>query len=102
MLIFRCNTCGWLDCEEDLVDFACPQCHSIEQIEHWIDWTMDDFNTQDLETLWELFGDIPIDDGDNILEDFLGFEVGTNRFDIWHWFDERYPGGVHALMEKHS
>lgn len=102
MLIFRCNTCGWLDCEEDMVDFACPQCHSTEQIEHWIDWTMDDFSTQDLETLWELFGDIPIDDGDNILEDFLGFEVGTNRFDIWHWFDERYPGGIHTLMEKHS
>lgn len=98
MQIVRCNTCGWLGCEGDLVDSACPQCHSAEQVEHWIDWTMDEFSTRDLETLWELFGDIPIDDGDNILEDFFGFEAGTNRFDIWHWFDERYPAGVRMLM----
>lgn len=32
------------------------------------------------------------------LEDyFLDFPVGTNRFEIWHWFDEKYPEGVAKL-----
>ena len=55
---------------------------------------------EDLENLWEIFGDIPINDDDQIEEDFLGFEKGTNRFDVWHWFDERYPGGVIKLAEE--
>ena len=29
----------------------------------------------------------------------MDWPVGTNRFDIWHWFDDRYDGGVHTLME---
>lgn len=49
-------------------------------------------------SLWDRFADIPIDDNDEILEPFMEWEVGTNRFDIWHWFDAMYPGGVNALM----
>ena len=43
-------------------------------------------------------GEIPIDDEDAILEEFLGFSEGTDRIEIWHWFDENYPEGVAALM----
>ena len=51
-----------------------------------------------LEMFWDEFGDIPINDDDEILESYLWWPVGTNRFDIWHWFDEKYPGGVKKLM----
>lgn len=51
-----------------------------------------------LEYLWEEFGDVLIDDNDCILDDFLGFERGTHREAVWHWFDERYSGGVAKLM----
>lgn len=51
-----------------------------------------------LEFLWEEFGDVLIDDDECILDDFLGFEYGTHREEVWHWFDERYSGGVAALM----
>lgn len=27
-------------------------------------------------------------------EDFLDFPSGTDKFEIWHWFDERCPNGV--------
>ena len=37
-------------------------------------------------------------DEDAILEEFLGFSEGTDRIEIWHWFDENYPEGVAALM----
>ncbi len=28
----------------------------------------------------------------------MGWQVGTNRFDIWHWFDVRWPKGVYNLV----
>lgn len=51
-----------------------------------------------LEYLWEEFGDVLIDDDEYILDDFIGFECGTHREEVWHWFDERYSGGVAKLM----
>lgn len=56
----------------------------------------------DLQALWASFGDVPIDDRDRILEPFLDFPAGTNRFAVWRWFDERYPDGVQALTEAVS
>jgi hypothetical protein len=50
-----------------------------------------------LEQLWECFGDITVDTDDNIDVDFLVWEKGTDRFDIWHWFDEEYSEGVAVL-----
>ena len=55
---------------------------------------------EELENLWSAFGDVGIDDNDRITEPFMDWEAGTDRFDIWHWFDEQYPGGVHKLIEK--
>lgn len=51
-----------------------------------------------LEYLWDEFGDVLVDDGECILDDFLGFECGTHREEVWHWFDERYSCGVAGLM----
>lgn len=51
-----------------------------------------------LECLWAALGDVCVDDDGNIDEEYMDFSVGTNREDIWHWFDERYPGGVAVLM----
>lgn len=45
--------------------------------------------------LWELFAEVPVNNDDEIEEDFLCFEAGTSRFDIWHWFDERCPNNLH-------
>lgn len=55
------------------------------------------FTDPDLEQLWDAFGDTPINDLDEIEEPFLDFPAGTYRFDIWHWFDERYSKGVYFL-----
>lgn len=50
-----------------------------------------------LEELWNIFENVPINNEDEILDDFMGYEKGTDRFEIWHWFDEHYPNGVAAL-----
>ncbi len=47
-----------------------------------------------LKVIWSEFGDIPINENDEIEQDFYHWEKGTNRFDIWHWFDEKLPNGI--------
>ena len=49
------------------------------------------------EWLWKKFGDIPIDDDEDIDIDFFIWPKGTDRVYIWHWFDNNYPGGLEAL-----
>lgn len=56
------------------------------------------FTPEKLKAMWLDFGNIPINDNDEILEPFLNFEAGTDRFMIWTWFDLRYPGGVYKLI----
>ncbi len=56
------------------------------------------YPAETLERFWDIFGNTPVDDDGIIQESFLWWRKGTNREDIWHWFDERYPGGVVKLM----
>lgn len=60
----------------------CNGCHKDVSLKH-------------LKELWESFSEVPINDDDEIDEDFLNFEAGTSRFDVWHWFDERCPNNLH-------
>jgi len=49
---------------------------------------------------WEQFGDIPVNDDDEIEQKFEGFEVGTDRIEIWHWFEDTFNVSVAKdLME---
>lgn len=43
----------------------------------------------ELETLWAQLGDIPVNDNDGIDQDFLHFPKGTDKLEIWHWFEAR-------------
>ena len=51
-----------------------------------------------LKMFWSELGDIPVNDDGIIQESFLWWPKETDREDIWHWFDEMYPGGVAKLM----
>lgn len=58
-----------------------------------------------LEKLWEGLEDRPFYEKDSeqyIEEDYLEFEAGTSREDIWHWFDERHSKGVHFLLYEYD
>lgn len=50
-----------------------------------------------LETLWRAFGDVPINDDDEIEDPFLDYPSGTNRFEVWLWFDRNYSRGIAGL-----
>jgi hypothetical protein len=40
--------------------------------------------------LWDELGNIPVNDDLDIEQPFLNFEIGTNAYDIWHWFEEKF------------
>lgn len=44
--------------------------------------------TADAKTLWAMLGNTPVNNDGELEEAFLGFDVGTDRETIWHWFEE--------------
>lgn len=53
-----------------------------------------DLQGKTAEDLWQELGNVPIDDNDNIVEDFYSFPKGTCRFDIWSWFEDVFDLSV--------
>lgn len=56
-----------------------------------------------LEEKWREFADVLIDYTDDypdgvIANGWFIFDKGTERMDIWHWFDDHYSKGIHALL----
>jgi len=95
----KCETCNAVFTEMEMsIPGCCPFCLSPKVHEVVTAVPLED---RDLETLWLIFGDIPMDPVTEQIEDsFIGFPAGTHREEIWHWFDERYSRGVQALMEE--
>jgi len=53
------------------------------------------FNFIVLKDIWNKFRDIPVNENDEIDIDFYIWKKGTDKFLIWHWFDERCPNNLH-------
>lgn len=54
---------------------------------------------EELEEMWASFTDVPMNPETECIEEkFMGWEPGTNREEIWHWFDERHSKGVAFLL----
>lgn len=98
MKIVRCILCGqWIGREDGLNDpQQCPHCGRSNVLMEL--YSNNILNDDELEVLWKLFDDIPINDRDEIKEQYLDFPTGTNRFDIWHWFDKTHSKGVAYLL----
>jgi hypothetical protein len=48
--------------------------------------------------LWSRLGNVCIDDDECIESSFLDFEIGVDRKDIWHWFEQQFNVAVVDLM----
>ena len=58
-----------------------------------------------IQDLWKSFSNVPFDDGEKDLvlgQDWFIFEKGTEREDIWQWFDAYYSKGVVTLLYPES
>lgn len=72
---------------QKLKDHSCPKC-SVD------DFLADMDSLDEAIFLWNKLGDIPTNEDDEIEEDFLHFEIGTDKFEIWHWFEEKFDLSV--------
>lgn len=98
-----CASCGssrifakaWVDPNTRKFDSFCPYPEGpIGAEDVYCENCECDSGLKTLKELWDIFSDIPINNDDEIEEQFLGFEPGVSRFDVWHWFDERCPNGL--------
>ena len=97
MRIVRCERCGWIGRETEItIPDHCPGCEEYGDLK--LCDSEQEYSIDELRFLWEQFDDIPITDADEIDEEYMGWQVGTNRFNIWHWFDVRWPKGVYNLV----
>ena len=47
-----------------------------------------------IKKLWRDFGNIPITDDGKITQNWNRFPEGTDREEIWHWFEEEFGVSV--------
>lgn len=56
---------------------------------------------EELEALWEQLSDVPVDpDTEKLDAPYLHFPAGTDKEDVWHWFDKRHSKGIAYLLYK--
>lgn len=99
--ILYCSECGntdvqitaWVDANtnEYCSDFQCPP----EIDDCWCDSCEEHTRLMTLPELWERFSHVEVNGDDEIQQSFLGFPIGTSKFDVWHWFDDRCPNNLH-------
>lgn len=88
--------------EERQVDIMCDlmDCKDCRHL------CKNEINDYEVEKLWEEFEDVLfIEDEDSddscslvLSDDWQGWNRGTNRDTIWHWFDEHHSKGIHWLL----
>lgn len=96
--IYFCSCGESYTSDFDFNKVNCLSCRS--EIEVDSNLTLQKLNTltpRQVKHLWEMFADTPINNMDEIEEPYLIWKKGTNRFDIWKWFDQQHPNGVASL-----
>lgn len=59
-----------------------------------------DIRDKAIEHLWEQFEDIPMNPKTECIEQpFFQFPAGSNKYEIWKWFDTQYSKGVASLVD---
>lgn len=103
----HCADCGSSDVEMTMwvnpntEKISCQTSDRFEEEDCWCNNCSQHVKLFTLEELWKRFSAIPVNNDDEIEDDFLLFPVGTSKFDVWHWFDERCPNSLHDdLMDS--
>lgn len=58
-----------------------------------------------VEKVWEGLEDIPFYEKESVQyidEDYFEFKKGTEKEEIWHWFDENHSKGIHFLLYEYE
>ena len=103
-----CSECGsdevemkmWVNPNTDEIGGECSD--TSEEEDCWCKNCEENVQLKTLKELWEDFSDVPVNNDDEIERDFLCFEAGTPKLDVWHWFDERCPNNLHDDLLYHK
>lgn len=61
------------------------------------------YSNRQIEILWDHFADVPINpETERLDEDFFRWKQGTDREEIWHWFDQHHSQGVYYLLYEYD
>lgn len=72
--------------------------HSFIQMNAGCVYANEHTHFQTVMRLLNEFSAVPVNNEDEIKEDWLTFEKGTDRFDIWKWFEEKFGYPVNTLL----
>jgi len=94
--IKECSNLSWDEAEALLIE-------RIEELEEFQKEAHDEY----VKHVWDMLEDVPFADADDedeavsdiVLEvDFRQWKAGTDRLEIWNWFDNQHSKGVAYLM----
>ena len=103
----RCGSCPVYECENQAMEVL-NRLHQEGSIDY-ADYSaiydglgeIDTLQVRDeaLEKLWSQFADVPMNPETECIEEpFMGWSAGSDREEIWHWFDQRHSKGVAYLL----
>lgn len=61
--------------------------------------TLQETIDKNIETLWKEFQSVPVDCNGNLKTAWYAFPKGTNKNDVYDWFNRHYSKGLSYLME---
>lgn len=61
---------------------------------------VDYLSDEKLEELWDRLSEVAIDEEECICEKFLNFEKGSDREEVWKWFDKLHSKGANYLVNE--
>lgn len=96
-----CAECGstnvdikmWVNPNTGMISGTCSDLD--EEDDNWCNNCENHVQLLTLKELWERFSEVNVNTNDEIEEDFLSFPAGTDKMEVWHWFDERCPNNLH-------
>lgn len=62
--------------------------------------TLQDTIDNNVEVLWKEFQSVPVDRNRNLKAAWYAFPKGTNKNDVYDWFNRNYSKGLAYLMEE--
>ncbi len=62
--------------------------------------TLQETIDKNIETLWKEFQSVPVDCNGNLKTAWYAFPKGTNKNDVYDWFNRHYSKGLSYLMEE--
>lgn len=97
----RCEDGSFLCVDNRQDECFVEQFQSSFEAKCWLsegDLSLSELSQDELREAWSTLGDVAVDEEGRLEGQWLRYEEGTDREEVWRDFDDAFEGGVHALM----